>query len=306
MLLLLVFSISALVFVLIVTLFYKLAGCYDCKKRRLDSIRQSNKNALDEELEKPFFERVIIPILTSAIKYLSNHLPKGKGDKAQQLARNLKLAGLNYSVNEYNAARLVLSGVFFLTAGLFVLIISPGAAAGFLIFMLSFLLSMIVPIYFIKFRISKRQREVTNQLPDVMDLLSVSIEAGLGFDAALTKIGERLNGILVDELNIVLTEIQLGKPRRIALKNLADRSPVEELGIFISALIQAEQLGIPIKNVLKTQARQLRINRRQKAEEKAMKAPVKMMLPLVIFVLPVLFIILLGPTILQMIEQFGK
>lgn len=306
MLLLLVFSISVLFFVVFVALFYKLAMQYDHEKRRLDSIKGSYKNVLDEELEKPFLERVVAPILTSAIKYLSNLLPKGKGDKVRKMEKNLRLAGINYSVNEYNAARLVLSGVCFLTAGAIVLIASPEAPVVFLIFMTSFILSLSLPIYFIKFRIRKRQNQVTNQLPDVMDLLSVSIEAGLGFDAALTKIGERLNGILVDELNMVLTEIQLGKPRRIALRNLADRSPVEELNTFISALIQAEQLGLPMKNVLKTQARQLRINRRQKAEEKAMKAPVKMMLPLVVFVLPVLFIILLGPTVLQMIEQFGK
>ncbi|MGI6119137.1 MAG: type II secretion system F family protein [Desulfosporosinus sp.] len=306
MLILLVFSMSVLVFIIIIALFFKAAVDHDRKKKRFDSIKGSNKNILDEELEKPFVERVITPILTSAIKYLSNLLPKGKGDKVRKLEKSLKLAGLNYSVNDYNAARLVLSGVCFLIAGAVVLIISPEVPVGFLIFMISFILSLSLPIYFIRFRISKRQSEVTNQLPDVMDLLSVSIEAGLGFDAALTKIGEKLNGILVDELNMVLTEIQLGKPRRIALRNLADRSPVEELGTFITALIQAEQLGLPMKNVLITQAQQLRLNRRQKAEEKAMKAPVKMMLPLVVFVLPVLFIIILGPTVLQMLEQFGK
>lgn len=143
-----------------------------------------------------------------------------------------------------------------------------------------------------------------NQLPDVIDLLCVSMEAGLSFDSALARINERLSGILVDELNFILTEIQLGKPRRIALKNLMDRSSVEELNTFISAVIQSDQLGISIKNVLYSQSQHLRNFRRQKAEEQAMKAPVKMMIPLLVFVFPVLFIVLLGPTIINLIQQF--
>jgi tight adherence protein C len=136
-----------------------------------------------------------------------------------------------------------------------------------------------------------------------MDLLSVSMEAGLGFDSALVKIGERLKGPLVDELGIVLIEVQLGRPRRDALKNLADRSSLEDLRTFVSSIIQAEQLGIPIKNVLNSQAHQLRVTRRQRAEEKAMKAPVKMMIPLVVFVFPVLFIILLGPAVIDIMNK---
>ena len=180
-----------------------------------------------------------------------------------------------------------------------------GLALEALIVLFSVLFSLIIPTLFLKLKINKRQGAIANEMPDVMDLLCVSMEAGLGFDAAMVKIGERLSGVLVAELNIAQTEINYGKPRREALKSLSERNSVEELKTFVGSIIQAEQLGIPINQVLKAQAEELRIKRRQRAEEKAMKAPVKMMIPLVVFVLPVLFIVLLGPTILQVIDQFG-
>jgi tight adherence protein C len=166
-------------------------------------------------------------------------------------------------------------------------------------------LSVIVPNLYLGFRIKKRQAEISGQLPDVLDLICVSMEAGLGFDAALVRIGERLKGLLVSELNTVHSEIKLGKPRREALRSMSERNSVEELSTFIGSIIQAEQLGIPINNVLKTQAKEIREKRRKESQAKAMKAPVKMMLPLVMFIFPVLFIILLGPTIIDLIDQFG-
>ncbi|MGI5900046.1 MAG: type II secretion system F family protein [Christensenellales bacterium] len=303
--LLMVLSVSAMVFLLTVMAFRSAAVRHDNLKRRLSSINGSKRYTLDEDIEKPFVERVIKPFIASSIKFLSNLLPKRRGDKTEKLERSLKLAGLAMDVNDYNAAKLMFTGAVLGLAAMLIFLTSPEAKLGVLIFMIAFLSTLVAPIFFLRFRINKRQYEVTNQLPDVMDLLCVSIEAGLGFDAALAKISQRLSGVLIDEFNIVLTEIQLGKPRRVALRNLVDRSPVEELSTFLTAMIQAEQLGIPIRNVMLSQSQQLRTKRRQIAEEKAMKAPVEMLLPLVIFVFPVLIIILLGPTILQLIEQFG-
>jgi tight adherence protein C len=142
-------------------------------------------------------------------------------------------------------------------------------------------------------------------MPDIMDLLTVCVEAGLGFDGALLKINERFEGPLVDEFMIVQREIQMSLPRKEALKKFSDRSGIPELKTFVGALIQADQMGLPMKNVLKVQSSQLRLARKQIAEEKAMKAPIKMMLPLVFFVFPVIFIVLLGPTVLQLIKTFG-
>jgi tight adherence protein C len=300
-----VLSASAMVFVLTIMIFYSAAVRHDNMKRRLSLISGRQRYVLDEEIEKPFMERVIRPFIAASIRHLSNLLPKKQEGKSNKLEKSLKLAGLSMDVNDYNAAKLMFTGTILAIAIILIVITSPDAALSVLILMAALISSLMAPIYLLRFRIKKRQDEVSNQLPDVMDLLCVSIEAGLGFDAALARISERLTGVLIEEFNTVLTEIQLGKPRRVALRNLADRSPVEELSTFLTAMIQAEQLGIPIRNVMLSQSQQLRTKRRQIAEEKAMKAPVKMMLPLVVFVFPVLIIILLGPTILQLIDQFN-
>ena len=139
----------------------------------------------------------------------------------------------------------------------------------------------------------------------MMDILSVSIEAGLGFDAALLKVVESYEGPLIDEMALLYREIQMGKPRREAMIALAERSNVPELQTFVTAVIQSDQFGTPIKNVLRNQAVQLRLNRRQQAQEKGMKAPVKMVIPMILFIFPVIFIVLLGPTVIQLTSQFG-
>lgn len=302
---LLVFSVSGLVFVIILSLFYNAAKKHDSKNKRIRLISDKYKNELDEDLALPFFQRVVLPVFRSITKRLSNLLPKNKHKKTNKTEKNLRLAGINLSVSEYNAVRLMLMLIFLMTGFLLTVFFNINTALKVLIILVAFLISVSIPVFTVKLKILKRQEEITNQLPDVMDLLSVSIEAGLGFDSALAKITERMSGLLVDELSLVLAEIQFGKPRREALRSLADRSPVEELKTFISSIIQAEQLGIPIRNVLNAQAQQLRATRRQKAEEKAMKAPVKMLLPLVALIFPVMLIILLGPMILQLIEQFA-
>ncbi|MBC3796506.1 type II secretion system F family protein [Acetobacterium tundrae] len=302
---LLTISISLLVFILTIIVFYGKGKTIDTKSRRLDLIKKRNQHDLDDDFEKPFFQRVILPVSTVVIKRVSVLFPKSKGNKTEKLETSLRLAGLHLAVNEYNASRLVFSGAFILAAFILTAFTRLSLATEALIILLSILFSVISPILLLKTKIRKRQGAIANEMPDVMDLLCVSMEAGLGFDSAMVKIGERLSGVLVTELNIVHSEINFGKPRREALKSLADRNSVEELKTFVGSIIQAEQLGIPINQVLKSQAEELRIKRRQRAEEKAMKAPVKMMIPLVVFVLPVLFIVLLGPTILQVVKQFG-
>ncbi|MDD3307391.1 MAG: type II secretion system F family protein [Acetobacterium sp.] len=298
-------SVSALLFVLILIVFYNKASIADTKKKRLNSIKKRNKNDLDDEFEKPFFQRVILPVYQSLIKKISLLFPQKSGVNDKKTETNLRLAGLQLAVNEYNAIRIVVFAGFFIGAFIVTLFTRWNIANELLFVFVSMLLGIVCPVIFLKLKINKRQGAISNELPDIMDILCVTMEAGLGFDSALIKIGERLSGVLVAELNIVHTEINFGKPRKDALRSLADRNSVEELKTFVGSIIQAEQLGIPINHVLKAQSEELRIKRRQRAEEKAMKAPVKMMIPLVFFVLPVLFIVLLGPTILQLVKQFG-
>ena len=141
----------------------------------------------------------------------------------------------------------------------------------------------------------KRQDQIKKTMPDSMDLLTISVEAGLGFDAALSQVARNTEGPLAGEFFRVLQEMQIGKSRGDAFRSLSDRTNVPELRAFVSSLVQADQFGIPIANVLREQSKELRVKRRQVAEETAQKVPVKIMVPLVLFIFPVIFIIILGP-----------
>ncbi|MCW2918978.1 MAG: type secretion system protein [Actinomycetia bacterium] len=151
----------------------------------------------------------------------------------------------------------------------------------------------------------RRQEMITAALPDILDLLCVSVEAGLGFDAALHRVARNTTGPLAGELARVLQEMQIGKSREGALKALAGRTSVEELRSFVSALVQASDLGIPIGKVLREQAKEMRIKRRQRAEEKAQKIPVKITVPVIFCILPTLFISVIGPGVISISRSFG-
>ncbi len=152
----------------------------------------------------------------------------------------------------------------------------------------------------------KRQKEIRLALPDTIDLLSISVEAGLGFDSAIAKVIKNYKGALAQELSQMLTEIQMGATRREALKDLTKRSNVSELHTFISALVQADVLGISICKVLRTQAREMRLKRRQKAEEIAQKAPVKIVFPLVLCIMPAILVVILGPSFIRIISALSN
>ena len=150
----------------------------------------------------------------------------------------------------------------------------------------------------------QRSESILKSLPDVLDLLSVSVEAGLGFDAALQKVVEKSQGPLADEFDTALNEIRMGKPRREALRDMARRVEVDDVSTFVGAVVQADTLGVSISNVLAVQAEQVRQKRRQRAEEKAQKAPVKILIPMLFFIFPTIFIVLLGPALLQIGKVF--
>ena len=139
-------------------------------------------------------------------------------------------------------------------------------------------------------------------LPDVLDLLTISVEAGLGFDAAVLRVTEKLGGVLGEEFSRVLQETKMGKSRREALRDMAARVGVDDVSSFVNAVIQAEQLGVSIGSVLRLQSQAMRVKRRQRAEEAALQAPVKMLFPLIFFIFPGLFVVLLGPAVIQIME----
>lgn len=298
--------VSLLVFAIVVILLAPFGERLDLKQKRLEQINKVAEEIVDEELSRPFTERFLLPMFYAVIRSVSKLYPKSdKKDKASKLEKELKLAGIKMTVREFSAFRII---AMFSCIGLSfipMLFKQIPVEVRLLVLLFGTVLSVLIPRYYLQGAIKKRQEGIRVQMPDILDLLSVSVEAGLGFDAALVRVSEKAEGPLVEELTTVFREMQMGRPRRDSLKDLGERSSVEELKTFASSLVQADQLGISIRNVLSAQSDQLRLTRKQRAEEKAMKAPVKMMLPLVIFIFPVIFIILLGPSLIEIMNTFG-
>lgn len=216
----------------------------------------------------------------------------------QKLRRQLLLAGEPEKLKpqEFIVLKLTISALTFIAA-----IALP---MSFMVALLLVAASWLLPSLYLQQTIRKRQLAITLAIPDVLDLLTVSVEAGLGFDAAVARVIEKAEGPLAEELQRMLYEMRIGKPRRDALRDLSERTGVGYLHNFTTAVIQADQLGVSISKVLRIQSQEIRRQRRQKAEEEAMKAPIKMLFPLVGLVFPSLLIVLLGPSILHFMAVF--
>ena len=303
----LVISFSSFVFLITMSCFSKIIINETAKKKQLRWIRGDAKY-IDEELEKSFYQRFILPVwkkVIVGISKLSNDRGAGSAkakERNTHLENELRLAGIHISVQEFSFLRIIGTTGILAVAFSAVLLLKFDIQIKLLIALFSLILIILVPRYFLKSRIKRRQVTIQNQLPNVLDVLCVSIEAGLSFDSSLLKVTERFKGPLIEEFAQVYREVQMGKPRRDALSSLTQRSNVEELRTFASAVVQSEQFGTPMKNVLRAQAQQLRVTRRQQAQEKGMKAPVKMTIPMVLFIFPVIFIILLGPTLINFMQ----
>lgn len=281
-------------------------------KARLNEITKATpktKSALEqleeEELNKSFSERIIIPILRSFGERANKKTPKAK---LALLKKQLAQAGNpgNLSVSEFMAMqRLLMVGVPML-AWMVGMVIRLNISQLLVGIAIGANMAVLVPRMFLQRKISFRKHMIQRKLPDVLDLLTVSVEAGLGFDMALQKVVEKFTGPIAEEFDIVLREAQMGKPRREALKDLSEKMEVEDLSNFLSAIIQADQLGVSIGNVLRIQSSQARQKRRQRAEEAAMKAPIKMMMPLVGCIFPTIMIVIMGASAYRFYDAFSK
>lgn len=300
-----VIASSVFVYFFILTLFGPKLADIERVGKRLEKLDSAENENADEELSKPFAERIVVPMFSKLLKGVTKLSKNKNSSTLTRLERELHLAGITMPAGEFSALKRII--MFFCLGICIVFLFIPdiNPLIKLLILLFGLILGILIPRYYLKSKIKKRQRMIRQQMPDVMDLLSVSVQAGLGFDAALLRVGEQASGPLMGELLGVYREIQMGKSRKEAFAGLSSRNSVEELKTFSGAMVQADQLGIPIRNVLSLQAQQLRLKRRQRAEEKAMKAPVKMMLPLVVFVFPVIFIILLGPSVIKIIQIFA-
>lgn len=254
------------------------------------------------ELQTPFLDRIIRP----SLKWFSSIAQKFTPIKKREvIEKKLILAGniWGLNVNEFISLYYGFSIIMGIISLFISFLIEAAVLVQFLSFIWGMLFGKVVIDLVLKAKIQGRQRGIVRELPDVLDLLTVSVEAGLGFDAAIQKVIQKIKGSISDEFYRTLQEIKMGKHRRDALRDLASRTGVEDLNNFISAIIQADQLGVSIGNVLRTQSKQMRLIRKQRIEEKAMKAPIKMLLPMVFFIFPTIFLVLLGPAVIQMVES---
>jgi tight adherence protein C len=267
----------------------------DAVQARLSQLVVQPKTLEEMELQQPFYDRVIRP----TIQRLSRAGRRQEGGAIARIDAKLERAGYPGGLRgaDWVGVKL-LALIGFAVLGLVIgLLLTGEIVIGFLFAVGGAGIGYIAPEFWLGRKIKARSFGMVLQLPDALDLLTISVEAGLGFDAALAKVVEKMDGPLVDEFRQALAEVRMGRPRREALRDVANRADAQPVSNFIGAIVQAEQLGVPIAKVLQIQSNQLRIERRQRAEEAAAKAPVKMLFPMVGCIFPTIFIVILGPAI---------
>ena len=281
-------------------------GSMDPVQARLIQLGSMQARNLEElELQQPFFERTVRPLavrLSGAVSRITST------SFAEQTQKRLAMAGnpADLSVTDWLGMKAVFALIFAGIGALLTLLIGMPIMMTLAFGIFGLGIGYIGPEFWLGRRVKARQHAIIRMIPDSLDLLTISVRAGLGFDAALAKVVEKVKGPLSDEFRRALAEVRVGKTRRDALRDIIPRTDVAPLTNFIGAIIQAEQLGVSISKVLQVQSEQLRIERRQRAEEMAAKAPIKMLFPLVGCIFPSLFIVILGPAIILIVQNFSK
>ena len=269
---------------------------------QLGSVQARNLEEL--ELQQPFTERTLRPFVSRLSRMGSRLSSASSADSSE---RRLAMAGNpgDLRLTDWLGVKMLVGiatgGIVFVIFGL----LAGGIIAGLLLGLVGIGIGYLLPEFWLGGRIKARQKVILKMIPDTLDLLTISVRAGLGFDAALAKVVEKLPGPLSDEFRRALAEVRVGKTRRDALRDMVPRTNVQPLSNFIGAIIQAEQLGVSISKVLQVQSEQLRIERRQRAEEMAARAPIKMLFPLVGCIFPSLFIVILGPAIISIVKTMS-
>lgn len=266
------------------------------------------------ELSQPLTQRMVFPIARKLGSLALRFTPQ---NAIQQTTHKLELAGNPRGLDPTMFWALRMVGLLLGGLLLFISIVAPDGSflkgRGLMVAIPAAVLGFFLPELWLRGRISKRQTDIRKAMPDALDLLTICVEAGLGFDAAMAKVYEKWDNELARAFGRVIREIQLGKLRREALHDMADRLGVPEMTSFVAAVIQSEQLGVSLSKVLRIQADQMRVKRRQMAEEMAHKAPIKMLIPMAILIFPSICIVLMTPAFLMLMRStlggmfgFGK
>lgn len=274
-------------------------------RNRLTGIKDTQTEDWDNPLSLPFRVRVVKPFEDKIILFVSSLLPV---NVRASVDRKLSQAGNPRGMR--SAAFIAAAGIGSISAGILTLVVTlfvgvgPLRSLGYAIG--AGVLIVLVSALWLYTSARNRVRLIERELPDAIDLLVVSVEAGLGFDQAMSKITERMKGPLAEEFAKALQEMKLGKQRNIALRDLARRTGSQTLSTFVAMIVQATQMGVSIGRVLRIQSDSQRRERRQKAEELAMQAPIKMLFPLVFCIFPALFVVILGPGVIQIYQTLLK
>lgn len=254
------------------------------------------------ELSQPFTERVLRPMLEGLSQLATRVMPQ---QNMAGLRHKLDLAGRPYdwSPRQFMGLRFLAA---LLLGGLGIVLLFMSSMAVMRRVLIAGLMigaGYYLPMLWLRSKSSQRRREIIRSMPDALDLLTICVEAGLGFDGAMARVASKWDNELSDEFRRVLQEVQLGKLRREALRNMADRIEVQEMSTFVAAIIQAEELGVSIAKVLNIQAEEMRRRRRQRAEELARQAPIKMLPAIAFLIFPAIFVVLLGPAVIQVMTM---
>jgi tight adherence protein C len=269
-------------------------------EERLNELTASGQSfSLEEiELSLPFSQRVLVPLLEGIGRIAQRFTPQ---NTIESMRHKLELGGIAHKIKAVQFLSIRIIGS--LVLGMLSLLIAFAGSIPFvqrlLMIVVAFVLGYLVPGIWLGSKISRRQKDVLKALPDALDLLTICVEAGLDFSSAMQKVAEKWDNELSFAFLRTVQEMQLGKLRREALRNMADSMDVPDVTSFVAAIVQADALGVSMAKVMRIQSDTMRMKRRQRAEEKARQAPVKMMLPLVFFIFPTILIVLLGPAIIQ-------
>jgi tight adherence protein C len=256
-------------------------------------------------IDSPFSDRVLVPVLDTFTRLIVQLLPQAF---VTRIGRQLVAAGRPMSTQAFFTTLVVTSTLVPFAMLSLVLLSNDGSLSpiGGGLVLIAVALGIFGPLIWLRRRARARKAVIWKSLADAFDLVTVSVEAGLGLDAALRQVSQKLRGPLADEIGQMLREVGMGRPRREALEDLAERTDVPEVTTFVNAVIQAEQLGTSLGRVLRAQAMTLRVRRRQRAEEMARKAPVKLVFPLVLCIMPSFFIVTIGPVFVRLVNYLSE
>ena len=258
---------------------------------------------LTKEYDEPFGDRIMAPLQQRASK-VARRL--SGSDAPERIRKRLDVAGnpVGWTIERVQAGKVIGAIIMFLVSTALTAVMGTGLTIRIVIIAAATAIGWLGPNLYLYQKVYDRSKRMQRELPDAIDLMTISVESGLAFDAAVQQVARNTEGPLADEFSRVLREMQIGQGRAQALRGLADRTEVDDVKSFVTAMVQADSFGIPIANVLRIQSHEMRTKRRQRAEEQAQKVPVKITVPLIFCIVPCLFIAVMGPAVIHIMDSF--